>query len=468
MKNIFKFGIVLICTLFLFESCGDDFDDVLHYNTSNEFIWKGLNEYYYWQKDSPDLLDNRFSTNANFQNFVSTYTTENLFDHLIVPNDRFSVLFNDYDALEAALQGTSKNNGVDYGLKYKSGSSTDIFGFVRYILPNSDASSKNIQRGDIFYAVDGISLTVDNYKQLLANETYTLNLAAYDNGNITPNGSSVSLTKTAYSENPVLIKNTHIVGTKKVGYLMYNGFYTNYKNELNDAFAYFQAEGITHLVLDLRYNSGGSVQVATELASMITGQFNNQTFAQQQWNDKRMAYYNSSNSDALLNKFTSTLSNGNAINSLNLNKLYVLTSKSTASASELIINGLNPYIDVQLFGSVTTGKNVGSVTLYDSPTFRKENLNPNHKYAMQPIVLKIVNKIGFGEYSDGFLPNNPFNEDYGNLGILGNSNEPLLNLALNYINTNGRINPNFNHKVFEHLTDSKNIDGIEKGMFLEN
>ena len=474
MKNKFASLLLLTSIILFFQSCSDDFDDVLRYKSTNEFVWSGLNQYYYWQKKSPDLADGRFATDAIFQNYLSNYTPETLFRQLRFEpgfTDKYSVIFSDYSALEAALQGTAKNSGADFGFKRKTVGSAEVFGFVRYILPNSDASTKNIQRGNIFYAVNGIPLTVDSEGRLnasgLSDETFTLNMADYDNGNITPNGNSVTLTKTPYSENPVLIKNTHQVGTKKVGYLMYNGFYTNYANELNNAFAYFQGEGITHLVLDLRYNSGGSIQVATELASMITGQFNGQIFAKQEWNEKRMNYFNNTNPNALLNKFTNSLSNGNGIKSLNLTKIYVLTTKSTASASELIINSLKPYIDVIQIGDVTIGKNVGSITLYDSPTFRKENLNPNHKYAMQPIVLKILNKNGIGEYADGILPNVPFTENYENLGVLGNETEPLLNLALNYINTNGRVNNSTNYKVFEHVTDSKNLDGIEKGLYLE-
>ena len=473
MKNLFKKILFFISLFFVFQSCGEDFDDVIHFRNSNEFIWKGLNEYYYWQKDSPDLNDARFNSTPSFQSFVNSFASpEDLFEHLLVPTkDRFSVIFNDYEALEAALQGSSKNSGADFGFKRKTSGSEEVFGFVRYILPNSDASTKNIQRGDIFYAVNGIPLTADINGKVnapgLSNETFTLNMADYDNGNITPNGNTIELTKTAYSENPVLISNVHNVGTKKVGYLMYNGFYTNYQNELNNAFGYFQGEGITHLVLDLRYNSGGSVQVATELASMITGQFNGQVFAQQIWNDKRMEYFNSTNPDALINKFTSSLSTGAGINNLNLSKVYILTSSSTASASELIINSLKPYITVVQIGDKTVGKNVGSITLYDSPTFRKENVNPSHKYAMQPIVLKIVNKSGLGEYQNGILPNVPFTENYGNLGVLGENTEPLLSLVLNYINTNGRYSLNTNTKVHENISDSKNLDGIEKGMFLE-
>jgi len=89
---------------------------------------------------------------------------------------------------------------------------------------------------------------------------------------------------------------------------------------------------------------------------------------------------------------------------LNLTKVYIITTKSTASASELVINGLKPFINVIQIGDVTTGKNVGSITLYDSPTFEKEGVNPSHKYAMQPLVLKIVNADGFGDYQSGLVP----------------------------------------------------------------
>ena len=87
------------------------------------------------------------------------------------------------------------------------------------------------------------------------------------------------------------------------------------------------------------------------------------------------AYFESKNPEALKDNFVDKIGN-TAINSLNLTKIYILTSKSTASASELIINGLKPYIDVVQIGDYTTGKNVGSITLYDSPTFGKNKKKP--------------------------------------------------------------------------------------------
>ena len=133
---------------------------------------------------------------------------------------------------------------------------------------------------------------------------------------------------------------------------MYNGFYPNYESQLNAAFSALKSQGITELVLDLRYNSGGSVATATRLASLITGQFTNQIFAKEQWNTKLEDYYNSTNPSTLLNLFTNKLGNSETLNSLNLSKVYILTTKSSASASDLVINGLKPYLVVSEVGLI--------------------------------------------------------------------------------------------------------------------
>lgn len=435
-----------------------------------DFIWKGLNLYYLWQEDVPDLQDNRFANQGELNDFLRGFNEpETLFDHLTVdPSiDRFSVIYSDYRVLQAVLTGTTESNGVDFGLNYKAGSTTDIFGWVRYIMPNSDASQKNIHRGDIFYAVNGTPLTVDNYRTLLAQQSYTLNLADYDNGNITPNGESVHLVKAPYSENPVYLNTIIEQGSHKIGYLMYNGFYPAHESQLNAAFASFQSAGITDLVLDLRYNSGGSIDTATRLASMITGQFSGQVFAREQWNSKVQAYYEANNPSALIDKFTDALANGSPINSVNLSRVYVLTTKSTASASELVINGLVPYIDVIQIGTSTTGKNVGSITLYDSPTFSAEDRNRSHRYAMQPIVLRIANKDGFGDYLNGLPPDVDLAEDFSNLGVLGDATEPLLSTAIGLITGSGRMirqSPAVNPL---HFRDSKAIVPLRNEMYKE-
>jgi len=464
----------------MLQSCEDTNDKAPSASIEvQDFVWKGLNLYYLWQADVSNLGDKRFTDQKDFNNFLYGYSDpESLFQNLLNKPvslfpasgeaiDRFSVIFSDYTQLEGILSGTTKNNGVDYSLYYKDASRTSVIGVVRYIIPNSDAASKNIFRGDIFYAINGETLTGANYRTLLNLESFTFNLADFNSGNFTPNGRSVDLTKSVISENPVLINKVINAGSHRIGYLMYNGFYPNFETQLNDAFGQLKAVGITDFVLDLRYNSGGSIATATRLASMITGQFSDQVFAKQQWNTKVEAYFKANNTSGALNLFTNTLENNSAINNLNLSKIYILTTKSTASASELVINGLKPYITVVQIGDLTIGKNVGSITLYDSPTFNKINLNPHHKYAIQPLVLKIVNKVGFGDYTNGLVPDHQLKEDLGNLGILGDRSEPLLRNAIGIITANGRMIQQNQPTNFESLTDSKFITRGRNDMYLD-
>jgi C-terminal processing protease CtpA/Prc len=470
MKPTFKFALLLFLVVFSFQSCQDMDDTAAPINLEvQDFIWKGLNQYYLWQADVPNLSDDRFATQNELNTFLRGYPVpEELFNALRVDKsiDRFSWIVDDYLELEGALQGTTKNDGAEFGLVYKAGSTTEIFGYVRYIIPGSDAATKDIRRGTIFNGINGTQLTVSNYQSLLALESYTLNLADYNAGAITSNGKSVALTKTVLAENPILINKVITNGTHKIGYLMYNGFYADYDDKLNEAFASLKSQGVTDLVLDLRYNSGGSVLTATRLASMITGQYTGKVFAKQQWNPKINSYFESNNPDALKNLFTDKIGS-TAINSLNLNKIYILTTKSSASASELVINGLKSYMDVVQIGDVTTGKNVGSVTLYDSPTFGTENRNPNHRYAMQPIVLKIVNADGFGDYFNGLTPTYLLKENLGNLDVLGNTTEPLLSTAIGKITGTGKMLKQSPEKEFNYFKDTKSLNGLQNQMYLE-
>jgi C-terminal processing protease CtpA/Prc len=297
-------------------------------------------------------------------------------------------------------------------------------------------------------------------------DTYTLNLADYDSGTITANGESVSLTKTSLSENPIFINKVIVSGSHKIGYLMYYGFYSDYDYDLNDAFATLKSAGVTDFVLDLRYNSGGSILTATRLASMITGSYTGEVFAKQEWNDKIQSYYNANSPESLINYFTDKIST-TTINSIGMTTVYVLTTKSTASASELVINGLAPYINVVQIGATTTGKNVGSVTLYDSATFGSEDRNTSHRYAMQPLVLKLVNADDYGDYSDGLVPSVALSEDISNFGVLGDTSEPLLSAAISKITGTSRTQQSNSGIEYNLIKDSKSINGIQNQMYLE-
>jgi C-terminal processing protease CtpA/Prc len=408
----------------------------------NDFIWKGLNKYYLWQKNVSHLSDVRFLNTSEYNSFLSTENNSYKFFNTLLHQknivDKWSWIVEDYVALEKSFQGISLHNGMEFGLVAINGNQTDLFGYVRYVLPNSDASAKNVKRGMVFNRINGTQITRNNYGSLLfSSSSYTLNLANYNGGDISSTNNSIDLTKTEYQENPVFITKTINSGSKKIGYIFYNSFTKTFDDELNAAFQTLKNEQITHLILDLRYNGGGSVKTAVYLSSMITGQFNKQLFAKKHFNNKLQSLFSKENlEENFVNKIDNGIVNEN-INSLQLSEIVIITTGSSASASELVINGLKPYINVKTIGTKTHGKYAGSVTLYDSPNFLKNKINENHNWAIQPIVLEIKNKLNINN-KQGFEPNILLPEDYGNLGEIGKLTDPLLNSAIRYITTGSK------------------------------
>jgi C-terminal processing protease CtpA/Prc len=452
-------------------SCFEDQDDnVITASEINDFVWKGMNAVYLYKAEIPDLANDRFSSNQDYADYLNSFNTpETLFESLIHQRetvDRFSWIVDDYIELEQQLGGTTTSNGLEFNFYFAPGSTTDVFGIVRLVLNNSVASGLGLERGQIFDAVDGTSLTANNLNTLLNQESYTLNLATYDdNGtpqadddSIVSSSESVSLTKEVYTENPVHKTAIIDVDGENLGYIVYNAFNRNFNNQLNAAFAEFQSNNIQHLVIDLRYNPGGSVNTASLLGSMVTGQFNGDIFSKLVFNDDNQA----SNSEfSFVNSF-----DGNGINSLNLDKVYVLTTERSASASELLINSLDAYVDVVQIGDLTTGKTQASITIYDSPDLGRDNANPNHTYAMQPLVANSVNVNNQAVPSNGLTPDIELIETPRNFGTLGDINEPLLAAAILDIQNSTRIFIGSSDN-FESIDNKVDYKPFEDNMYIE-
>ena len=449
-----KFKFCLLALILVFSSCkkSDDEDpNIIRIETDLEiidFIWKGLNQYYYWQESVVNLSDSKKESESEYAYFLSQNPDpENFFNSLLHPDDNFSWIVDDYVELENMLQGIDISDGMEFGL-YVECNDQNIFGFVRYVQKDSDAESKGVKRGMVFSNINGTRLTRENYRDLLFNNSsssYTIRFSeiSYNQNNqcanIIPGQEDLTLIKSRIVKNPIHISKIIENGGQKIGYLMYNQFLgvvesegKDYNSELNDAFANFLSNGINDLVIDLRYNPGGRISTSINLASMITGQFNNQVFAKERWNSKLMNYWDENSPESLLNRFTNKLGNNQSIFSLNLDRVFVLTSARTASASELLINGLDPYIDVIHIGDFTVGKNQGSITVYDYINDSRDK-NPNHMYAMQPIVLKIGNVAGYTDFPNGLEPDIFIKESLLNPGILGDIEEPLLKIAIDQI-----------------------------------
>lgn len=433
--------------LFLVLSCSknDADDETLNLSETglelSDFIWKGLNQYYYWQEDVPNLANSKTDNSNEYAQFIQRNPNpKSFFESLLYAEDRFSWIVDDYIELENSFQGIVASNGMEFSLFRQEEGSNELVGWIKYVHEDSDAKSKELRRGEIFTHVNEQLLTEDNFVDLLYSDAleYTIGMANYTNGAYALNGRNIELIKEEnFQKNPLHVQNVIEIGEHRIGYLMYNQFASSFNEPMNEAFAEFTNQGITELILDLRYNRGGSISTCTYLASLITGQFNNEVFAQELWNSKLMEYWQENNEESLYNRFTNQIEGGSSLNSLQMERVFILTSDETASASELLINGLKPYIDVVQIGESTVGKNVGSITVYDYID-NDRTKNPNHFYAMQPIVLAIANSEGVADYTEGLVPDINRSESRINAGVLGERDETLLAEAIRQITGSGK------------------------------
>jgi C-terminal processing protease CtpA/Prc len=466
-----KYFLLFLAMGFVFTNCKKNDDDVIVEQEQKEeptidpveetksredypvqdFMWQAMNLYYFYQEDVPNLNENNYATIDDYVDFLSseTFPEDFFFDKLVFSDDRFSFLSDDYKELTEGFSGVSKSNGLEYGLA-RFQNSEIVYGFVSYVVKNSDASTKDIKRGELFTTIDGAALYFnspeDNNTNLLrnGNDTYTLGMAEFVNGEIASNGKEVTLTKQeGLVEDPIHVNKVLEINGKKVGYLMYNQFAGNSGEPLNDVFGSFKNEGITDLVLDLRYNPGGFGYITQILGSLIYQPDPEKVFYARRYNsflEEAWEVQGGEKTYFVTDTGTQDSNRQTPLNSLNLSKVYVIATGNSASASELLINGLRPYLEVVHIGSTTVGKNQGSFTLVDSPETgfgydpdREEDINPDNQWAIQPIVSQTENSEGFGEYQDGLIPNIVLDEDFENLGELGDPSERMLARALQEI-----------------------------------
>jgi C-terminal processing protease CtpA/Prc len=399
-------------------------------NAINKFVYNGLKDYYLWVDYVPSFTDKKYLIKDSLNFFLNKYTDPAaLFKGLLYPSlDKWSFIVDDSQTITDWIQGISETMGYDFKLGY-IGSTNDLFGFVRYVYKGSPAEKAGMKRGDLFMKIDDTQLTVSNYQTLLNTKiTYKISFAGLAGNIISLNGKTATMTAIKMQENPILLDTILNVNSLKIGYLVYNAFNADFDLQLNDVFGKFKSAGIDKLVLDLRYNGGGSVQSAVYLASMIYGTSKTKAFLKRQYNTGLQDYFISTQGAASLSQtFTDEIITSTPkamINTLNLTKLYVITSSNSASASELLINGLEPYLDVVNIGWNTAGKYVASATIKDWDA--NGVVNPNHKWAMQPIIVKTTNSLGISDFVNGLIPDISIKEDIANLLPFGDQNETLL------------------------------------------
>ncbi len=453
MKKIsYLFAPILFIGL-LFASCNKDDDPIPNAielnNPINDFVWSAMNSWYNWQSNVPNLSDTKDDNLDSYYEYLNVFSSpENLFESLLFDQgntDRFSWFIEDYVEQQKQFQGVSVSTGIRRSVPIGAGDGKVII-YVQHVSKGSPADISGIKRGDIINAIDDILMDESNYAQVInklySGETIKVSTAIESNGVLTK-VNDFTITPVEIADDPVyLTKVFDDVNGKKVGYIVYNGFRSSYNDELNAAFGTLKSEGVTELILDLRINGGGSVATSSYLASMIyENASTSEAFAELRFNSNHTNENGKYYFKDELNVYDvqGVKTGAESINRINgINQLYVLTSGSTASASEMIINGLKPFMPVKLIGMTTYGKNVGSITLYDSPGSDFTNsgsADSSHLNAMQPIVFQIYNKLGQSDYTNGFTPDIEVEEwrSWRNILPFGDENEEMLKTALDDI-----------------------------------
>ena len=465
MKNYLVIALAILNLTLVSCNKNDDNDSYVSTDVQiKSFIYRGFNTYYLY-KDGNTILN---------QNFNSNYigTPYQYFEAIKDDNDRFSFIYHDYEVLEAYFSGISYSNGITYDLYEHN---NQYYAVILKVAQGSPADALGLERGQFITKVDGGSLSDSNSNSLSANNSYTITYADYNIDLDTFNEiGTVNITEENFQEDAVTTYSIIEEDGIKVGYLLYDSFIAGSQVELNNIFEEFISNGVTELILDLRYNGGGSVATAVALAQMITGDYTDQVFFREQWNSEAQSYFEENDPESLIGRFKDTFTYEDTeytINSLHLDQVYILSSKNrTASASEMMINGLSPYIDVVHIGSPegTVGKSQASASLYDSDTFGKENVNSSHKYVLQPLIFQSVNASAEVVPNDGLTPEISYTEQALNLGLLGTSTEPFLKEALNEITGNNVLaRSSFNYNFGNYIGSNKSKSPLANEMYVK-
>ena len=332
---------------------------------ADQFAIDALDVYYLWidDDDIKTAIDTRLAPDT-CTNPIATIK------EVRASEDRWTSLYDDASTLTSSLNGTKTTMGQYLQAGAISNQDGTYFLVVNYVYPGSPAEKAGVKRGDIYLTYNGADITDSNLEEAYyGNTAATYGLAhievATDGFYIKDDSTTVSLTPTELYEDPVICTKTFDVDGKKVGYLAYTGFDMKSCSKLIEVCKAFKAEGVSELVLDLRYNGGGYVFTEELLASMLAPQSNvaagdvyekeiYNDLLTKHWGDTSTSYFTTTFSHKDDDDVTTNYSTQDA--NIGLQKIYALVSDNTASAAESILVGLMPYMDIQIFGSQTHGK----------------------------------------------------------------------------------------------------------------
>ena len=422
------------------DTAEDAFPDMLgSFEDEGYWLRSWSNETYLWYDEIIDLDPALYATSkagvADY--FALLKTTENTPSGN--PKDRFHYTRDTAEYEAESEQGVSAGYGASYALVSASPPRELVITLVE---SGSPAAEAGLSRGARIVTVDGVDLMNGSDTNTLNSGLWPAQIGEEHNFEVIDPGAdqrrAITMTSTSITIDPVPL--TEIISTDSgsVGYLLFTQHILPAEEQLVDSFAAMRQANVTDLVLDLRYNRGGYLYLANQVSYMIAGAgVSGRTFGALQFNSKNPST-NPVTGEALSpNRFITTTINtsptGTPLPTLDLpiQRVFVLTTASTCSASEAIINGLRGMdVEVIQIGTTTCGKPYGF--------YPEDNCGTTY-FTTQ---FRSVNAAGFGDYPDGFSPENSTEstvgvtlpgclvaDDYSPLGV---AEEPMLAAALAY------------------------------------
>ena len=401
-----------------------------------------FDEAYLWRDEVP-VVD---AGAAVFSGSDVSAALSNYFDALLSTQrtdsgalrDRFSFIMPTAEWTALADSGIDVGYGIEWQVDVPT-ATTQRRVRIASVEPGSAAANSGLKRGYELYVVNGVVATTTDKvgRDTLYGALYP-SRAGTANDFIFINAGSYTLSAAAIAKNPVPLRQVLTAADgAKVGYLVFNDHNVPSESKLIEAVTHFKAQAVSDLVLDLRYNGGGYLFIASELAYMIAGptRVGSQVFERLSYNSRRSTEtsntpFYSTSCQLSSNRCTSA----QPLPTLNLARVFVLTQSGTCSASESVINGLRGVgVDVIQIGGKTCGKPYGFTA--------RDNCGVSYF----PIEFVGSNAKGFGDYSDGFepvaaalssgrkLPGCTVDDDFSR--ALGDSSEAMLAGAMSYRST---------------------------------
>lgn len=388
--------------------------------------------FYLWQADLPDWFGDLRGYTRQYNSADAVLETLKGYarDGNGNPYDRFSFL-DRWGTVNAEIQ---QGYAGSFGFDVRYNNDTDLY--IKKVDAGSPAYQRGLRRGWQIIQINGIgNLSLSSMEQ----DNFAFLFDALDAGQISlvlrkPDGDEISIEmeRGNYQLQPIMSQKLYDVVNKKVGYFAFDIFVstldnrgnpTYVKNQLDQLMAQFESEGVEELIVDLRYNGGGSVATAEYLSDLM---------APAAVGDGLM-YTNKINGglEGFLNNYGVRVDfspvHFNKTNSLNLNRIYFLVTEGTASASELLINNLQPHMDVKLIGEhATYGKPVG---------FFNWDILGVDLYAVS---FQTFNSAGYGDYFSGLPVDKVVVDDLTR--DFGDPQEDMIAEALYYAK-NGSFSP---------------------------